>query len=140
MVTRNRDDEQDAAIEELMEEVNHNRRKTDSPWSFTPQVASLLLAVATVLMGAFWTVSDFRVTMSDQSTRITMLSQRITDFERKLNDIDLGGTRGSIATDAVVKNLQKQIDDLENSTQSLSNALVQHNRVMDELVKKERAK
>lgn len=120
-------------IENIVEEAchSHERRKEDkAPWGFTPQAISTIIAALTVITGFFWTVSDFRVNLTDQSLRITTFGQRIAEIEKRLSDLDVNGTRGQMVNDIIVKNLREDLNELRETTKNLNEALMHHNDLM----------
>lgn len=118
----------------ILNHHNHNDDETDdenieteASAKITPQGISAGIAVLGLITAFFWTVSDFRVQMADISARLTTMSQRLLEDEKKIDDLDAHGTRGLLETNSIVKQLGKQVDDLTDATRSLSEAIIRHN-------------
>ena len=116
---------------------NENNEEPKENWNLTPQTITAIVSILGMLGATFWTLSDFRITLANIDQRLIIQSQRMTEYEKRLDDFDRNGTRGSSATDFTVKSLQKQIDDLREKTQDMDRALIQHNESMMELYKKD---
>lgn len=91
---------------------DHNRRSSDHGWGLTPQSTTAFIGILGMLAATFWTLSDYRITVSNMEQRLNAHSERMADYERRLSDIDKNGTRGLATTELNLKALQKEVDDL----------------------------
>ena len=83
-----RDDDRDEVVENEIEEV-YGRRKFDTAWGLSPQSITALLGILGMLAATFWTLSDYRVTLANMDSRMTVISGRVLENEKRLNDIDI---------------------------------------------------
>lgn len=97
---------------EYQEEPPHNRRTQDQTWGLTPQSITAFIGVLGMLGATFWTLSEYRITVSNMEQRLNAHSERMADYERRLSDMDKNGTRGLANTEFNIRSLQKEFDDL----------------------------
>lgn len=95
--------------------------KYTNTWLFTPQAITSIIAIISIISTAFWTISDYRIKISNMETRLDTQAERILDIEKKYNDIDHHGTRHLIVVEQGIENMKKQLEYLykimvENST------------------------
>jgi hypothetical protein len=143
----------DEAIEALVRQkcdAHADRIASDNrkAWSFTPQVVTTYIAVMSILVGAAWTFSDFRVTLNDIQARQTNMTERITQVEKRheemlmamqkrIENIDTNGTRQLIGTDAEIRSLKNQVEGIKEALDSVNGAIQQHNESMYDLYRKQ---
>lgn len=128
---------EDSIAEIIDEKYDHMVATNQKKWEFSPQTFSGYIAVITILIGAAWTFSDFRVSINDIITRQNLLSERIIGAEKRISDLDTNGSRNLLGINPTIKNLQDQVDDLKEATKDLNSSLLQHNEAMMDLYRKD---
>jgi len=134
-------EELDKIIEGLVNEkcdkhAAEQREKTAAAWSFTPQTISGYIAIGTIILGAMWTFSDFRVTLNDMTTRQTNLTERINQIDRRVDELDRGGSRPMVVLEQRIKILSDQFDEVHDALESVNGAIRQHNEAEYEMWRK----
>lgn len=133
---RDGDNEREDNFEEWGGEERRHTVEKRSQWDFSPQTVSTILGVLSILGASVWGFSNVRVTLETLNQRMNIMSERMNDSDKRLTEIDLHGSRPLATTEATIKNLQDEIDDLKQTTKELTSSFIQHNDMTVDLYKR----
>lgn len=106
-------------------------------WAITPQFVTSVIGVIALITAFFWTVADFRISLTEISNRVNTVRERLDESDKKLASLDAGGSRKLLASELIINQLQTRIKELEETTNDLNRALLQHNEAMFDLYRKD---
>lgn len=108
-------EEERQEYQDNVDDIPYSRRTEDRTWGFTPQSITALVGILGMLTATFWTLSDFRITVANIEQKLNTHSERMVDYDRRLNDLDKNGSRALSVTESELKSLQKEVEDLKDA-------------------------
>ena len=89
-------------------------------WAITPQFITSVIGVIALITAFFWTVADFRISLTEISNRVNVVKERLDEADKKIATLDAGGSRKLLTSEIMINQLQTRIKELEETTDDLN--------------------